>query len=95
MLTHSVHVLLRIQSEKSFPLQSRDTISLSLSRFLSAKGESIRVLIARDLRGLGAPLDCLQQPHYAAYPAHMHIDLLPVAQGSGIGRYVCFLRFLP
>ena len=26
------------------------------------------------------------EPHLAAYPAHMHIDLLPRAQGGGLGR---------
>jgi ribosomal protein S18 acetylase RimI-like enzyme len=31
---------------------------------------------------MGAPFD----PDLAAYPAHLHIDLLPVAQGQGWGR---------
>lgn len=26
------------------------------------------------------------EPYFAAYPAHMHIDLLPRAQGQGLGR---------
>lgn len=46
--------------------------------------ESLRVAAARDLRGV-APIDALQARHYAQYPAHLHIDVLPRAQGAGRG----------
>lgn len=65
-----------------------DVEEAALDAQLSA-GEAIRVGVARDLLDV-ASLDVLQRPFYESYPAHMHIDLLPVAQGSGIGRLNCF-----
>lgn len=38
------------------------------------------LLTSGDERGTG------RTPHAAEYPAHLHIDLLPEAQGAGLGR---------
>jgi len=34
------------------------------------------------------PVDTVNQPWLADYPAHLHIDLLPCIQQKGIGRYL-------
>ena len=39
----------------------------------------------RDAKGIES-MDSFQQRFYADYPAHLHIDLLAVAQGHGLGR---------
>jgi len=40
----------------------------------------------REMTGLGLHPERLLIPEVDAYPAHLHIDLLPSAQGQGLGR---------
>lgn len=50
------------------------------SRYERAGEKQIELLRSADERGRA------RQPHANEYPAHLHIDLLPEAQGSGLGR---------
>jgi N-acetylmuramic acid 6-phosphate (MurNAc-6-P) etherase/ribosomal protein S18 acetylase RimI-like enzyme len=45
----------------------------------------MRHAIWRDVHGL-EPIDGVQRQFYATHPAHLHIDMLAVAQGHGLGQ---------
>ena len=63
--------------------QSVDGDKLAEENALSVS-ECVRIELYREANGIAA-LDRLQEQFYDEYPAHLHIDMLAVAQGHGFG----------
>jgi N-acetylmuramic acid 6-phosphate (MurNAc-6-P) etherase/ribosomal protein S18 acetylase RimI-like enzyme len=51
----------------------------------STHAQRMRAALWRDIQGIEA-IDAVQRRFYSTHPAHLHVDMLAVAQGHGLGQ---------